>query len=328
VNEDRPHDRDADESEGQTDGADYEYEYPDKLLESGRERGLSKTDRRFLVTGKTRGGEQPAEEVRINTRNRIRKRIRESIVDFWLISVYLDDRDRGLIFDQSGDPMDDWELREGIKNAMQFFYMGLQDSNLMDFETGVTSAVHDAERDRHEGPVIIETEFDVDVDEQFDVQEAYDKFQKGAPLEPAEVGALLVTGHVQDPTEVQHLAQHARVNGLIESSVSPLLAKQMADVLGGKATERTFSSLAHLPPSQLDDHFETSAPTVRSEDVLDWGPAERDTRYASVDDLVDDDASRETDTDVSEDGSETESGAKDSKENDSESGDEEPAADR
>jgi hypothetical protein len=271
-----------------------DYDFPDNLLESGRERGLSKNDRRFLVTGETRSG-TPNESVQSNTRTRIRKRIRETIVDFWLISVYLDDYDRNLIFDKRG-PIEDWEFREGIKNTMQFFYTGLDGSDLMDFETALTSAIHDAERERHRGPVLVETEFDVDVNEQFRVQEAYEKFQKGAPLEPMEVGALLVTGRVTDLDEVARLAQHARGQGLIESSVSPLLAEQLSDVYGGPATERLYSTLAHLPDTegQVGPDEELPEEPLRSRDLLDWDLPDPDSRPATRDDLpnadIDDEA--------------------------------------
>ena len=271
-----------------------DYEFPDNLLENARERGLSKNDRRFLVTGETRSG-TPSESVRSNTRTRIRKRIRETIVDFWLIATYLDDYDRDLIF-ETREPMEDWELREGIKNTIQFFYTGLDGSDLMDFETALSSAVHDAERKRYDGPVLVETEFDVDVNERFDVQEAYDKFRDGAPLEPMEVGALLVTGRVTDLDEVVRLAQHARGHGLIESSVSPLLAEQLSDVYGGPATERLYSTLAHLPDAEAEagPDGDSSETPLRSQDLLDWDPPDPDTRPATPDDLphadIDDDA--------------------------------------
>lgn len=272
----------------------YEYDFPDRLLNDDRGRGLSKIDRRFLVTGETSAG-TPSESVRSNTHTRIRRRIRETIVDFWLISVYLNDHDRELIFGERG-VMEDWEMREGIKNTMQFFYRGLADSNLMDFETALTSAVHDAERERHDGPVLVETEFEVDVDEQFHVQEAYDKFRKGAPLDTMEVGALLITGRVTDPDEVVRLAQHARGHGLVESSISPLLAEQLSKIDGGPPDERLYTTLAHIPDTEAwsGPGADPAEEPLRSRDIFDWEPPTGDSRPATPADLsnvdIDDDA--------------------------------------
>ena len=262
----------------------WDYEFPDRLLEDNRERGLSKNDRRFLVTGETRKG-TPSDAVRANTRTRIRKRIRETIIDFWLLNEYLDDYDRDLIF-EGRDPMQDWELREGIKNTIQFFYLGLDDSDLMDFETALLSAVHDAERERADGPVLVETEFDVEVDEQFHVQEAYEKFREGAPLDPTEIGALLVTGHVTDPKEIVRLAHHARGHGMIPTSLSPLLAEQLTDVMGsGETAETVFSTVAHDPDAEMHMNWGPPETPIRSRDLFEWEPPDPDSRPATVDDL-------------------------------------------
>ena len=223
---------DTDESEADRDlDSRYERMYPDKLLEQGRERGLSKADREYLASG----GETIAESenAHINIRHRIRSRIRESIVDFWLLTEYLSERDRHLVFREGTDDWDNWELQIGIKSAIQLFYTALDQSDLADFDAVLTSAIHDAERRESSGPVLIDVDFEVEVDEQFHVQEAYDKFQRGVPLSPMEIGTLLVTGRVHDPEEVQELSQHARSNSFIEHTVPPLLEKQLSSIADG-----------------------------------------------------------------------------------------------
>lgn len=203
--------------------------YPDHLLEQGRERGLSKADREYLASGGDTITPE-SENAHINIRHRIRSRARESIVDFWLLSEYLSDHDRDLIFRESKDDWDNWELQIGIKSAIQFFYTALGETDLADFETVLTSAIHDAEHKMRNGPVLVDVDFDVEVDEQFHVEEAYNKFQRGVPLSPMEVGTLLVTGKIHDAEEVRQLSRHARSNSFIEYSVAPLLDEQLSSI--------------------------------------------------------------------------------------------------
>lgn len=225
-------------------------EYPPELL-GDRERGLSKSDREYLAKG---GETVDNKQVEINIRSRIRKRIRESIVDFWLISEFLDERDRDLVFREDDDVMRNWEFQVGLKSAIQFFYTGLDDSDLTDFDTVLASAIHDAERRQHDAPVLVDVDFDVEVDEQFRVEEAYDKFQRGVPLDPTEIGVLLVTGRVHDEKELERLARHARSNGYLESSIGPLLGEQLADFRQDDEPVQAFRyTLAHLTDEEWGD---------------------------------------------------------------------------
>lgn len=225
--------------------------YPDHLLRHGRERGLSKADRRYLASG---GETVENEGTDVNTRIRIRERVRESIVDFWLLTEYLSDHDRDLIFRESDDDWDNWELQIGLKSAMQFFYTALDQTGLTDFDTVLTSAIHDAERAARDGPVLVDVDFDVEVDEQFHVQEAYDKFQRGVPLSPMEIGTLLVTGKIHGPEEVQRLSHHARSNSFVEHTLAPLLADQLSSISDEEERTDSFQyHRAHLPDEYTPD---------------------------------------------------------------------------
>ena len=261
-------------------------EFPPELL-GDRERGLSKTDREYLA----KGGEAMDKQVEINTRSRIRKRIRESIVDFWLISSYLSEHDRDLVFRENREQMSNWKLQIGLKSAMQFFYSGLNHSDLADFDTVLTSAIHDAERREYKGPVLVDVDFDVEVDEQFRVEEAYDKFQRGVPLDPTEIGVLLVTGRVHDEKEIERLARHARSNGFLESSIAPLLGEQLAEFRGEDEPVQAFRyTLAHLTDTEFGD-----APVEGIESLSSFQYLEEERRLAeeeldvvkSVEDLAD-----------------------------------------
>ena len=234
------------EDDGGAENKPLDRKYPDHLLKQGRERGLSRADREYLASG----GETIAksENAHINIRHRIRSRVRESIVDFWLLTEYLSERDRDLIFRESNDDWDNWELQIGIKNAIQFFYTALGESDLVDFETVLASGVHDAEREKNDSPVLVDVDFDVEVDEQFHVEEAYEKFQRGVPLSPIEIGTLLVTGMVRDSEEVQRLSRHARSNSFIEHALSPLLTEQLSSIGDrDERIERFRYHWSHLP---------------------------------------------------------------------------------
>lgn len=221
--------------------------YPGRLLEHGRERGLSRADRQYLASG----GEtitSESENAHINIRHRIRGRVRESIIDFWLLTEYLSDHDRELIFKESNDNWDNWELQIGIKNAMQFFYAALGESDLIDFETVLASGICDAEHEQRNRPVRVDVDFDVEVDERLRVDEAYEKFEHGVPLSPREIGTLLLTGKVRDPVEIRRLSYHARSNSFIEYALTPLLSEQLSSIGDEEERIQQFQyHWSHLP---------------------------------------------------------------------------------
>lgn len=215
-------------ADGGAEDEPFDGKYPDRLLEQGRERGLSRADREYLASG----GETIAESenAHINIRHRIRSRVHESIVDFWLLTEYLSERDRDLIFRESNDDWDNWELQIGLKSAIQFFYTALGESDLVDFETVLASGIHDAEHEKNDSSLLVDVDFDVEVEEQLRAEETYEKFQRGVPLSPMEIGTLLVTGTISDSEEIQRLSRHARSNSFIEHALSPLLAEQLSSI--------------------------------------------------------------------------------------------------
>jgi hypothetical protein len=286
--------------------------YPDYLLRQDRERGLSKADRRYLAS---RGETVENEGTDVNTRIRIRERIRESIVDFWLIQEYLSDYDRDLLFEPSDDDWDNWELQIGIKSAMQFFYTALDESGLADFETVLTSAIHDAKSGAYDRPISVDVNFDVEVDEQFNVRAAYDKFWRGVPLSPMEVGVLLTTGWVEESEVVERLARHARTHGTIERPISPLLGEQLAEISGDEDPIQSYQhTWAHLPENDYSDV--ATAPELSYFDYLEEQREfqEEDYEGVTMDDLADDELTEELaeidpmEEDIDENGNADESG--------------------
>jgi hypothetical protein len=108
---------------------------------------------------------------------------------------------------------------------VEFLYSGLEESDAeMDFDTILKSGVHDAELERHESPSFVSVDFDVDTNVEFDLGDAREKFENGSSLTMSEIGGLIASGTVEDPEEIQRLAELAREKGVVESSVSPMRA--------------------------------------------------------------------------------------------------------
>jgi hypothetical protein len=277
---------DTEEDDGGTEDEPFDRKYPDRLLEQGRERGLSRADREYLASN----GETIAksENAHINIRHRIRSRVRESIVDFWLLTEYLSERDRDLIFRESNDGWDNWELQIGLKNAIQFFYTALGESDLVDFETVLASGIHDAEREKNDSPVLVDVDFDVEVDEQFRVEEAYEKFQRGVPLSPMEIGTLLVTGTIRDSKEIQRLSRHARSNSFIEHALSPLLAEQLSSISDeDERIDRFRYHWSHLPDEYAPMEAGVDMPRLSDFHYLEEELAFQQNEDASLEDMAD-----------------------------------------
>jgi hypothetical protein len=277
---------DTEEDDGGAEDEPFDRKYPDRLLEQGRERGLSRADREYLASN----GETIAksENAHINIRHRIRSRVRESIVDFWLLTEYLSERDRDLIFRESNDDWDNWELQIGLKNAIQFFYTALGESDLVDFETVLASGVHDAEREKNDRPMLVDIDFDVEVDEQFRVEEAYEKFQRGVPLSPMEIGTLLVTGTIRDSEETQRLSRHARSNSFIEHALSPLLTEQLSSISDeDERIDRFRYHWSHLPDEYAPMEAGVDVPRLSDFHYLEEELAFQQNEDASLEDMAD-----------------------------------------
>jgi hypothetical protein len=201
-----------------------------------RDRGiLSPADREFLLTG---GDNLSSDQSRRNARRRIRDRIRNAIIDFDIITRLLNEDDKRMVFDEEGE----WRpaFTSGQKAMIEFLYSSLADvenDDAADFETLLKSGVHDAELSRHDGPVLVNVEFDVQTDVQFDIENARERFEQGESMTIAEIGALMATGEVKGE-ELEELAEIARERGVVESSISPM---QMDSPWGFQATDENVS---------------------------------------------------------------------------------------
>lgn len=104
----------------------------DEIEELGRG-GLTPADREFLLKSEHERHENYSRQARSDARNRIRTRVKTSILDFALLFEHLDEEERGRIFEDvsSGTPpLSATEresrraLRNGIADTLGFLYLG------------------------------------------------------------------------------------------------------------------------------------------------------------------------------------------------------------
>lgn len=109
-------------------------EYQREIENPDRTRGiLSPSDRQFLLEESYR--EDLAAQSQRNVRSRIRERLRNAILDFYVLDAYLKDQDREQVFSEP-----DEALREGIHANLAFlFRAGNQD--IQTFESWLASGL-------------------------------------------------------------------------------------------------------------------------------------------------------------------------------------------
>lgn len=184
-----------------------------------RDRGaISSADREFLRTG---GENLKNAQIRSKTRRRVFDRVRDAIIDFGLLDKHIDNRGVEDIFQRRGDWTDD-AFREGVEGMLAVLYRGAElDTNELDFETALYEGVHSGERRQYDEPVIVNVNFDVNVADTIDTDEALEKYQNGNWLSTGEIGALLATGTI-DAEDAEDLANYARTNSYFPRALDPL----------------------------------------------------------------------------------------------------------
>jgi hypothetical protein len=146
--------------------------------QNDRDRGvLSKTDRRYL-----RGETDYSPKVERNRRTEIRKRIKNGIEDFSVISECLEERDRKQVFDESDDPA---SIKRGMVDAMYFFYLGTLDTR-MKFSELVEEAAESAEYDYHVQRMgetaAVDADFEITVDERGEIDGMVERLRSEDPI--------------------------------------------------------------------------------------------------------------------------------------------------
>lgn len=194
----------------------------DENRHKSRDRGaISPADREFLITG---GENLKNAQIRSKTRRRVLDRVRDTIIDFGLLDEYIDDRGIDDIFQQRGDWTDE-AFRAGVEAMIASLYRGSERTDdELDFEDALIAGVHTAERRQHDEAVVVNVNFDVDVADTIDTEEALEKYENGNWLSAGEIGALLATGSI-GPEDAEDLANYARTNTYFPRTLDPLASE-------------------------------------------------------------------------------------------------------
>ncbi|WP_458209288.1 hypothetical protein [Haladaptatus sp. NG-SE-30] len=157
-----------------SDGSD-ETESPDSLAYSAdRDRGiLTPSDREYLIGRKS----DYTEHSKKQKRNRIRRRLRNAILDFTILFEHLEDRDRETVFNPDDDARDAYT--QGITDMLAFLHLGTM-GYYTPFKDMLAEGVNKAEQELAGSDYrMVTVDFNVDPVGQIDVDEVIDKLEFG-----------------------------------------------------------------------------------------------------------------------------------------------------
>jgi hypothetical protein len=154
-----------DDATGSTDGLAFD---PD------RGRGiLTPSDREFLLGRKT----DYTDHSKKQKRNRIRRRVRNAILDFTILFDHLDDRDRETVFDPDDEKRDAYT--RGITDMLAFLHLGTMGYSTP-FKDMLARGVSKGEQALAGSDYrMVTVEFNVDPVGRIDVDEVVDKLEDG-----------------------------------------------------------------------------------------------------------------------------------------------------
>jgi hypothetical protein len=143
-------------------------------LDPDRDRGvLTPSDREFLLGRKT----DYTEHSKKQKRNRIRRRIRNAILDFTILFDHLDDRDRETVFDPDDAERDAYT--RGIVDMLAFLHLGTMGYSTP-FKDMLAQGVSKGEQELAGSDYrMVNVEFNVDPVGRIDVDEVVEKLDQG-----------------------------------------------------------------------------------------------------------------------------------------------------
>ncbi|WP_114577641.1 hypothetical protein [Saliphagus sp. LR7] len=165
--------------------------------DTSRDRGiLSPADRAYLLGEREMSHDQSAR----NAEARIRRRIRDAILDFDLLLHTLSAKDRRQVFDEvATDP----ELLDGLRAMVAFTYVGTKEQGL-DFEDVLVPAVRNSEEayaaKRFDATADVEVTFSVETSVKENIREVAASLQAGEPVTPGALFSLVMQGEY-DPAD-------------------------------------------------------------------------------------------------------------------------------
>ena len=134
---------------------------------------LTPSDREFLLGRKT----DYTEHSKKQKRNRIRRRIRNAILDFTILFEHLEDRDRETVFNPDDDARDAYT--RGITDMLAFLHLGTM-GYYTPFKNMLAQGVNKAEQELAGSDYrMVTVDFNVDPVGQIDVDEVIDKLEFG-----------------------------------------------------------------------------------------------------------------------------------------------------
>ena len=137
-----------------------------------RDRGvLTQSDREFLLGRKSGYTEQS----RRQKRSRIRRRVRNALLDFTILFEHLDERDREMVFDPDDDHQEAYT--RGITDVLGFLHLGTM-GYYTPFKHMLAEGVNHAEQALAGSDYrLVNVEFNVDPVGRIDVDEVVDKLE-------------------------------------------------------------------------------------------------------------------------------------------------------
>lgn len=196
------------------------------LADLERPRGiLSKTDRKYLAGLK----DYKHEQSELNRKQEIRQRAQNSLRDFALLTNHLSNKEKGKIFSS----FEEDELEELLSIVLMFIYQGTG-RDISQLESIIKSGLMSDISLAAGRPRVIDIKsisVDIDIEMEPDIDDAYDRFDRGEILSPEEIGLLvrngrLSTEEIQEldrsgPREVSAKLERARETSKEEAEKSP-----------------------------------------------------------------------------------------------------------
>ncbi|ADJ14152.1 hypothetical protein [Halalkalicoccus jeotgali] len=147
----------------------------DPAFDPDRDRGvLTPSDREFLLGRKT----DYTDHSKKQKRNRIRRRVRNAILDFTILFEYLDERDRETVFDPENEECDAYT--RGITDTLAFLHLGTMGYSTP-FKDMLARGVSKGEQELAGSDYrMVNVEFNVDPVGRIDVDEVVEKLDRGA----------------------------------------------------------------------------------------------------------------------------------------------------
>ena len=144
-----------------------------RAFDPDRDRGiLTPSDRAFLLGRKT----DYTEHSKNQKRNRIRRRIRDAMLDFTILFEHLDDRDRETVFDPEDEEREAYT--RGIVDALAFLHLGTMGYSTP-FKDMLARGVAKAEQELAGSDYrMVSVDFNVEPVGRIDVDEVIDKLER------------------------------------------------------------------------------------------------------------------------------------------------------